>query len=165
MFVMPQCTVAGWLTNLSGGNSCVQRVYAELSPELSSMNYSFYKCSKLTKLELTSTHNVVAAMHAFDGCEVLPTDQFPTDWGSLSDGTGMFLGCALLGEATANTILDSLPDWSGENPPASHVITFTGTAAETAWAEHASDPDAMAAINKARSYGWTVVGAPEPSNQ
>lgn len=66
----------------------------------------------------------------------------------------MFANCAKLQAATANSILDSLPTWADG---ASHVITFTGTAAATSWAAEGAD---LSHIEAAEAKGWTVEGRP-----
>ena len=104
---------------------------------------------------------VTSAIDAFKGCTVLPDNMFPKDWSSLRNGSGMFANCANLSAATANAILDSLPDWSGEETPTEHVITFTGTAAATAWAAEGAD---LTHITAAQAKGWTVEGAPEQTD-
>lgn len=96
---------------------------------------------------------VAAGTGVFSGCSALPASKFPKSWPSLSSARDIFLNCSLLDAATANTILDSLPDWSTEETPADHTITFTGTAAATAWAEDGAD---LSHVETAEAKGWTV---------
>ena len=96
---------------------------------------------------------VAAGTGVFSGCAVLPASKFPKSWPSLSSARDIFLNCSLLDAATANAILDSLPDWSMEETPADHTITFTGTAAATAWAEEGAD---LSHVEAAEAKGWTV---------
>ena len=98
--------------------------------------------------------NVVSANKAFYGFVKVPSDSFPSEWPKLSTGSNMFTNCSLLSEAKANTILDSLPEWTDG---ASHVITFTGTAAATSWAAEGAD---LSHIEAAEAKGWTVEGRP-----
>ena len=96
---------------------------------------------------------VAAGTGVFSGCAALPASKFPKSWPSLSSARDIFLNCSLLDAATANAILDSLPDWSTEEMPADHTITFTGTAAATAWAEEGAD---LSHVEAAEAKGWTV---------
>lgn len=96
---------------------------------------------------------VTAGTGVFSGCAALPASKFPKSWPSLSSARDIFLNCSLLDAATANAILDSLPDWSTEETPADHTITFTGTAAATAWAEEGAD---LSHVEAAEAKGWTV---------
>lgn len=97
---------------------------------------------------------VVSASTAFKNCKTLKDSCFPTVWSSLNSGPDMFLNCEKLSAATANAILDSLPEWTDG---ASHVITFTGTAAATSWAAGGAD---LSHIEAAEAKGWTVEGRP-----
>lgn len=128
------------------------------APNVTNINSMFgVNMPNLTSLRLTlKTDNngkslVTSASNAFIGCIALPSNQFPTDWSSLSNGSGMFNGCKLLDATTANTILDSLPDWSGDS--ITHTITFTGTAAATTWSADGAD---LSHVQAAEAKGWIV---------
>lgn len=114
---------------------------------------------KLVEFLLTDSSHVTTAKNAFVGCTVLPANQYPTNWSSLEHGDGMFSRCTLLDATTANAILDSLPDWSTQETPTEHIITFTGTAAATTWAADGAD---LSHVTAAEAKGWTVEGAPTP---
>lgn len=107
----------------------------------------------LTSLKMGDVSNVTNADNAFQGFTKVPSSDFPVDWPALSTGKNMFTRCSLLAVDKANTILDSLPDWSTEETPADHTITFTGTAAATAWAAEGAD---LSHVEAAEAKGWTV---------
>lgn len=107
---------------------------------------------KLVEFLLTDSSHVTTAKNAFVGCTVLPANQYPTNWSSLEHGDGMFNRCSLLDAATANTILDSLPDWS-EDTEGEHAIGFVATAAATTWLADGAD---LSHVQAAEAKGWTV---------
>lgn len=107
---------------------------------------------KLVEFLLTDSSHVTTAKNAFVGCTVLPANQYPTAWSSLEHGDGMFNRCSLLDAATANAILDSLPDWS-EDTEGEHAIGFVATAAATTWLADGAD---LSHVQAAEAKGWTV---------
>lgn len=106
---------------------------------------------KLVEFLLTGSASVTTAKNAFVGCTVLPTNQYPTTWSSLEHGDGMFNRCSLLNAATANAILDSLPDWS--DTEGEHAIGFVATAAAATWLADGAD---LSHVQAAEAKGWAV---------
>lgn len=106
----------------------------------------------LVEFLLTDSSRVTTAKNAFVGCTVLPANQYPTNWSSLEHGDGMFNRCSLLDAATANAILDSLPDLS-EDTEGEHAIGFVSTAAATTWLADGAD---LSHVQAAEAKGWTV---------
>lgn len=82
----------------------------------------------------------------------LPADQFPIGLPNVTNAQDAFLNCTLLTQDVADAILNSLPAVeAGSNGKG--TITFTGTAAATAWGAEGAD---LTAVNAATGKGWTV---------
>lgn len=82
----------------------------------------------------------------------LPADQFPVGLPNVTNAQDAFLNCTLLTQEVADAILNSLPAVeAGSNGKG--TITFTGTAAATAWGAEGAD---LTAVNAATGKGWTV---------
>lgn len=82
----------------------------------------------------------------------LPADQFPIGLPNVTNAQDAFLNCPLLTQDVADAILNSLPAVeAGSNGKG--TITFTGTAAATAWGAEGAD---LTAVNAATGKGWTV---------
>ena len=82
----------------------------------------------------------------------LPADQFPIGLPNVTNAQDAFLNCPLLTQEVADAILNSLPAVeAGSNGKG--TITFTGTAAATAWGAEGAD---LTAVNAATGKGWTV---------
>ncbi len=82
----------------------------------------------------------------------LPADQFPIGLPNVTNAQDAFLNCTLLTQEVADAILNSLPVVEA-GADGKGTITFTGTAAATAWGAEGAD---LTAVNAATGKGWTV---------
>lgn len=82
----------------------------------------------------------------------LPADQFPVGLPNVTNAQDAFLNCTLLTQEVADAILNSLPVVEA-GADGKGTITFTGTAAATAWGAEGAD---LTAVNAATGKGWTV---------
>lgn len=150
---------AGWGTDLDGNWDTLKKAVFMTTGACTSLTnlrgwqYPTRNFDLLTSLQMGDVFNVTAANNAFQGFTKVPSSAFPSEWPALSTGKDMFTRCELLAADKANAILDSLPDWSTEETPTEHIITFTGTAAATAWAADGAD---LSHVIAAEAKGWTV---------